>query len=448
MKKIIFIILSILASSFVSAEYLGNKPSVDFTFSPEFFLADEIKISNVDSESHFGVGVNGNLLINLKLANFIYGYGSNIEKDNVFGFYLKNSYSGTALTSRQYFDMNFGGGIHGAFPMIPIGMEIGVLYSPIYNNLSLEDFVGYIGDKITAGIRTNVGLNYDRINLELLFAWNFRFDIRNKTYKRIFEEKAEQNQKDWIKTHSFEKEARVSDFDFLTDFIKNGNLNIYNEICDFHLTARYYKDRKGSDILQEIILTYHTLGNGKPGTEEYIIFTTKKIPLSFRTDEEKENSLNLILAEYNTRKEQKARIAENRRLNPDNYDYQNLPVLSMATMGVKYAPNPVLIPGKVYIADQLRLFYIINSMDNGDYNIGQEESVYGMYQFILKNSSGEAMGGIGGHMFADTAYLRYLGTTKVIMSNGYERWLPYFEMIKKNPHISNVAKIVRECEEW
>lgn len=84
MKKIIFIILSILASSFVSAEYLGNKPSVDFTFSPEFFLTDEIKISNVDSESHFGVGVNGNLLINLKLANFIYGYGSNIEKDNVF----------------------------------------------------------------------------------------------------------------------------------------------------------------------------------------------------------------------------------------------------------------------------------------------------------------------------------------------------------------------------
>lgn len=40
-----------------------------------------------------------------------------------------------------------------------------------------------------------------------------------------------------------------------------------------------------------------------------------------------------------------------------------------------------------------------------------------MYQFIMKNSSGEGLGGIGGHMFADTAYLRYLGTKKVIMSN-------------------------------
>lgn len=87
-------------------------------------------------------------------------------------------------------------------------------------------------------------------------------------------------------------------------------------------------------------------------------------------------------------------------------------------------------------------------MENGDYNIGQESSMYGMYQFILKNTSGEALVGIGGHMFADTAYLRYLGTTKVIMSNGYERWLPYYELIKKNPHESKTVQIIRECDKW
>lgn len=43
-----------------------------------------------------------------------------------------------------------------------------------------------------------------------------------------------------------------------------------------------------------------------------------------------------------------------------------------------------------YIADQLRLFYIIDRMENGDYNIGQESSIYGMYHFILKNTLGEA----------------------------------------------------------
>ena len=87
-------------------------------------------------------------------------------------------------------------------------------------------------------------------------------------------------------------------------------------------------------------------------------------------------------------------------------------------------------------------------MGNEEYNIRQESSVYGMYQFIMKNSSGEGLGGVGGHMFADTAYLRYLGTKKVIMSNGYERWLPYYEMLKINPHESKIVKIIRECSKW
>lgn len=66
---------------------------------------------------------------------------------------------------------------------------------------------------------------------------------------------------------------------------------------------------------------------------------------------------------------------------PNNYDYQKLSVLFMATMYVEYAPNPTLLKGKVYIADQLRLFYIINRMENGDYNIGQESSMYGIQTF-------------------------------------------------------------------
>lgn len=44
-------------------------------------------------------------------------------------------------------------------------------------------------------------------------------------------------------------------------------------------------------------------------------------------------------------------------------------------------------------------------MGNEEYNIGQESSVYGIYQFIMKNSSREGLGGIEELMFADTAYL-------------------------------------------
>ena len=87
-------------------------------------------------------------------------------------------------------------------------------------------------------------------------------------------------------------------------------------------------------------------------------------------------------------------------------------------------------------------------MANGDYNIGQDSGSYGRYQFILRNSSGESMEGIDGYMFTNTAYLRYLGTTEVIMSDGYVRYLPYFEMLKKNPHEDEIRKIIEECEKW
>ena len=41
-----------------------------------------------------------------------------------------------------------------------------------------------------AGLRLNFSDKYDL--WEVLFAWNFRFDIRNKTYNKLFEEKAAQ----------------------------------------------------------------------------------------------------------------------------------------------------------------------------------------------------------------------------------------------------------------
>ena len=162
---------------------------------------------------------------------------------------------------------------------------------------------------------------------------------------------------------------------------------------------------KTSPFIKDVSILKHSLGIGKPESNEYILYKTEKLTLSFISNEDKKSLAKMIEEEYVFRQKQKERIAENKRLNPNNYDYQDLPVISMATMGVAYAPNPNLIPGKVYIADQLRLFYIINSMGNEEYNIGQESSVYGMYQFIMKNSSGEGLGGIEELMFADTAYL-------------------------------------------
>ena len=240
-------------------------------------------------------------------------------------------------------------------------------------------------------------------------------------------------------------------------YLLSSEIQFDTDIYDIPVTFEVYQKwnirkeefvNKTSPFIRDISILKHSLGTGKAGSDEYIMYKTEKLTLPFISNEDKKYFVKMIEEEYIFRQKQKERIAENKRLNPNNYDYQDLPILSMATMRVSYAPNPSLVPGKVYIADQLRLFYIINTMENGEYNIGQESSIYGMYQFVMKNSSGDDVEGIGGHMFADTAYLRYLGAKKVIMANGYERWLPYFEMLKINPHESKTVKIIRECKKW
>lgn len=309
-KKLILAVIEIFVTVSLFAEYLGNKPSIDFTVSPEIFLAFEEKYSATDIELQFGGGANGNLLINFKLANFIYGYGSTIEKNNVFGFYLKNSYSALALTKRQFFDISLGGGIHGAFPMIPIGMEAGLLYSPINNNLIFEDFVGYMGEKITAGLRTNIYFDNDIKALwEVLFAWNFRFDIRNKTYNKLFEEKAAQNQNDWIKNHGFQKKQKVGDIAYFRQMIKKINSEVDDNIFEIPLIVKGYKTRENTEVVEEIILTSHKFATDKSDS-----IKKEEIVLKISTEEEKRLALNEILQEYNVMQELKKHAAENDRL--------------------------------------------------------------------------------------------------------------------------------------
>lgn len=302
-KKLILAVIEFFVTVSLFAEYHGNKPSIDFTVSPEIFLAFEEKFSGTDIESQFGCGANGNLLINFKLANFIYGYGPTIEKNNVFGFYLKNSYSALALTKRQFFDISLGGGIHGVFPgILRIGIEAGLLYSPINNNLIFENFFGYMDEKITAGLRLNFSDKYAL--WEVLFAWNFRFDIRNKTYNKLLEEKAIQNQNDWINNHSFQKEQKVGDIPYFRQMIKKINSEVDDNIFEIPLIVKGYNTRENTEVVEEIILTSHKSDSIKK----------EEIVLKISTEEEKRLALNEILQEYNVMQELKKRAAENDRL--------------------------------------------------------------------------------------------------------------------------------------
>ena len=325
-------------------------------------------------------------------------------------------------------------------------------YSPVLNDWFFDFFCGGMGQHITTGLKGSYCFGRHRhFDLEFVFAWNFKFDIRKSDYKKILDNYKKEV---WIPTHTRRRAETVGHIAFLRNAVVNSNMNFGDTIFDLPVTIQYYEHwdwdwvHGAEEIVQRIFFTSHKLGNGEVGTDEYITYTTENVSLPFYTDEEKRSAFEKIVEEYNIRQEQKARIAENRRLRPSNIDYQNLPVLSMPTMGIKYAPNPLLVRGNVYIADGLRAFYVINRMEDGTYNIGSE-SGFGGYQFILRNTSGESIRS-SGYVFTDTetAYLRYLGTTEVIMSNGYVRYLPYFEMLEKNPHKTEIRKIIDECEKW
>ncbi len=315
-KKLILALIGFFVNVSIFAEYLGEQPSIDFTLSPEIFLGNEQKSSNSGIKSHSGYGATGNLLLNLKFTNKIYEYDSTIEKYNVFGFYLKNSYSAHSIKNGQTFDTKIGGGIHGALPIIPIGMEVGLLYTPVFSNLILEDFVGYMGDKITVGIRTSVCFTDDTpVLMEFLLGWNLRFDIRNKTYKRMLEqmleEKEVQDQKDWKINHSFQKEQKVGDIDFFRQMLKGSNLNFDESIYDIPLIVTGYTSKDNSEILLAILLSSHNLSEVKiDSLKEETMLKTLKIS----TEEEKQEALNEIILEYNIQNEIKKRTIENELL--------------------------------------------------------------------------------------------------------------------------------------
>lgn len=446
MKKRYFLVILVLFRTFsLFADMLGNKPSIDFVLSPDISLFGRIG-------NGIGVATNGTLKTNFKFVNLLkwdeglFGNTKKLFSENIFGIYLKNTYSaGIIIDGDKYFDIKIGSGIHGQVPFIPFSLETGVSYSPILNDWFFDFFVGFMGLNMTTGIRGSYCFSR-HFDLEFVFAWNFKFDVRKSNYKKILDNyKVEV----WIPRHTSMRRATVRQIDFLRDAVANSNTNFSDTIFDIPVDIQYYGywDGKWVEIVKSISFTSHKLGNGEVGTDGYITYTTEEVSLPFCTDEEKKIAFDKIIEEYNTRQEQKARIAENRRLRPNNIDYQNLPVLSMPTMGIKYAPNPLLARGNVYIADGLRAFYVINLMEDGTYNIGSDSSLGG-YQFILRNTSGESIRSSGYNAFADTetAYLRYLGTTEVIMSNGYTRYLPYFEMLKKNP--LGIRKIIDECEKW
>ena len=123
------------------------------------------------------------------------------------------------------------------------------------------------------------------------------------------------------------KDCKVEDIEYLAMSIINGDRHFDNSFLEIPVTAEFYRQTTADGnywlefsepFLRDITFIKHTLGNGKVGTEEYITCSEEKITLPFYTEEEKEKAFKVLVEEYDVRQQQKARIAENRRLAEEN----------------------------------------------------------------------------------------------------------------------------------
>ena len=131
-------------------------------------------------------------------------------------------------------------------------------------------------------------------------------------YKKVLkgiEEKAAQNQNDWIKNHSFQKKQKVGDIAYFRQMIKKINSEVDDNIFEIPLIVKGYKTRENTEVVEEIILTSHKFATDKSDS-----IKKEEIVLNISTEEEKRLALNEILQEYNVMQELKKRAAENDRL--------------------------------------------------------------------------------------------------------------------------------------
>ena len=321
MKKIICVMfISLLFIFSVFPEFNGNIPSIDFTFSPEGFIGTGFQ----DDKTIWGTGINGVIQANFKIVNKPY---ENIfskqpfSMNNVFGLYLKNSYSAIAFTSKKYLEMGIGGGLHLAGKELPLGLELGMMYNPISKLFCIDSFLGYLGEKVTFGVRSNYYIEKPTFAIiDVVFGWNFRFDIRNSYYNEVFDSKIQKKRNEWIIRNTYTKDVFVKDIEYFVERIKNCFTSYDDSILNIPIRIECFEEKNGNEVIQNISFVKHSLSNGILGTSEYIAWQGENVKLQFTTEYEKIIAFDSIVAENQCRLQQAKRIAENDEIERNEHE--------------------------------------------------------------------------------------------------------------------------------
>ncbi len=195
--------------------------------------------------------------------------------------------------------------------------------------------INFFYDLITKNPMT--GNNFIHPNsFGIMLLWQPWYSRREfKKDKQIIEE-YENNQKQRI-TRMLEKEDKYSkyydlydmkrtsvrDIDYLENSILNNGKKYDNSIFDIPLNVYYYRRRNETDsdwleysepFIREIKFTRHTLSDGEPGTNNYILREEEIVTLAFVTDEDKQKAFTEIEQEYYSMREWNKRFADNNRL--------------------------------------------------------------------------------------------------------------------------------------
>lgn len=208
--------------------------------------------------------------------------------------------------------------------------------------------------------------------------------------------------------------------------------------CEKNENAKSEKTKwKGQAVTRKIYFCSYTLGEGQPGSDEYIIpKEAKTVSLPYYTNEEKRIAREAIKAESVKKKEQTERLSEDKKLNPDRLAYAVSEKIDFSELKPIFnADSPRFSEGKIYEADSINLFvsnYTIKS-DGIRFSFMANNGRYmrNRYEFLLLNSD---------EITASGNFVKYLGVAELTDGFGNIRYFEKWELLKENPSVVETIK--------
>ena len=210
--------------------------------------------------------------------------------------------------------------------------------------------------------------------------------------------------------------------------------------CDVKDSYKSEKSKwKGQPVSRTVYFRSYELGDGEPGSDEYIITKHSTIlEFPYHSEAEKHFAMEKIKEEGRKIKEQERRIAEDKKLNPERVEYRLSGEVDFSELDSLDSPSLRFPEGSILLAKSMYLYgaeYIIKTSGRKFMYMARPQLFRSSqsYDFLLANVS---------DLSSSENYVKYLGIVELVNSNDrsskkiFEKW----EIVFGNPLVGTAIK--------